>query len=133
MKILNYKLFTENKDYEETYWMDEVDGEEVKVTIHEVQDYLKSVNAPTIEIPVDEIYHMCCHEGKTDKDTIERSERSDLNFPIIIAKGLSGNWSMILDGHHRIFKAHNHGIEKINAIVLDLKKSPKIYQNLFDR
>ncbi len=55
MKILNYNLFLENKYYEETSWTAEVDGKEVKVTIHEVQDYLKSVNAATIEIPVNEI------------------------------------------------------------------------------
>lgn len=130
MRILNYSLFIENKDYEETSWTSN-DGQ--KVTIHEVQDYLKSINAPTIEIPVDEIYDMCCHEGKTDKGTIERSERSDLSFPIIIAKGLGGNWSMILDGHHRLFKAHNHSVSKIKATVLDLKEAPKIYQKLFDR
>ena len=74
---------------------------------------------------------MCCHKGKSDKGTIERSERSDLNFPIIIAKGLNGDWSMILDGHHRLFKAHNHDVDKITAIVLDLKDAPMKYQDLF--
>ena len=134
MRILNYDMFVnENKDYEETKWIADVDGKEVTISIHDVQDYLKSVNAPTIEIPVDEIYNMCCHEGKTDKQTIERSERSDLSFPIIIAKGTKGNWTMILDGHHRLFKAHNNGIKTIKAIVLDLKNAPKEYQVMFDR
>lgn len=133
MKILNYKLFIENKDFEETYWTTEVNGKQVKVTIHEIQDYLKSVNAPTIEIPVDEIYDMCCHAEKTDEETIERSERSDLSFPIIIAKGINGNWTMILDGHHRLFKAHNNGVKKIKATVLDLKEAPRVYQKLFSR
>lgn len=134
MRILNYNMFVnENKDYEETKWTADVDDKEVTITIHEVQDYLKSVNAPTIEIPVEEIYDMCCHEGKTDKQTIERSEKSDLSFPIIITKGSIGNWSMILDGHHRLFKAHNNGIEKIKAIVLDLKNAPKEYKVMFDK
>ena len=133
MKILNYKLFIENKDYEETSWTSEVDGKQVRVTIHEIQDYLKSVNAPTIEIPVNEIYDMCCHAEKTDKETIERSERADLIFPIIIAKGINGNWTMILDGHHRLFKAHNNGVKKIKATVLDLKDAPRVYQKLFSR
>ncbi len=130
MKILNYKLFIENKDYEETSWTSN-DGQ--KVTIHEVQDYLKSINSPIVEISVDEIYDMCCHIGKTDNETIERSERSDLSFPIIIAKGVDKDWSMILDGHHRLLKAYNNGVDKIKALVLDLANAPKIYQELFDK
>lgn len=138
MKILRYQMFigiitpkVENSQYENTSWTKEIDGREVTITIHQVQDYLKSVSAPVIEIPVSEIYHMCCHEGKTDIKTIDRSEKSDLSYPIIIAKGLNGEWSMILDGHHRLFKAHNHKIEKIKAIVLDLNQSPREYQSMF--
>ncbi len=139
MKILNYNFFVtsqrsnESLYYEQTSWSKYIDGEEVTITIQQVQRYLDDKKIPTIEIVVDEIYDMCCHAGKTDKQTLERSESSDLSYPIIISKGLDGNWSMILDGHHRLFKAHKHNISKIKARVIDLKEAPRIYQNLFGR
>ena len=117
----------ENKDYEETSWTD--NG--ITITIQEVQKYLDDNKVPTTKLDVEEIFPMCCHKDKTDKDTIERSERSNLDYPIIIAKGLSGNWTMILDGHHRLFKAHNNGIKTIKARVLDLKEAPEEYQKIF--
>jgi hypothetical protein len=117
----------EKSDYEETSW---TDGG-IKITIQDVQNFLDTNDVGIINIPVDEIFHMCCHRDKTDKATIERSERSSLDYPIIIAKGLDGNWTMILDGHHRLFKAHNHGIKYIKARVLDLKESPDEYRKIF--
>lgn len=126
-----FRIILEDKNYEETSWTDEINGKEITITIQEVQNYLDSVNAPTIEIPVSEVFNMCCHKGKTDKETIERSQRSNLDYPIIIAKNSSGKWTMILDGHHRLFKAHNNGIEKIKARVLELDEAPIEYQVMF--
>lgn len=139
MIILSYELFTihkftpkvENSHYKDTSWTDTIDGKEVTVTIQEVEDYLDSQNVPIIEIPVDEIFDMCAHKDKTDSETLSRSEQSELSFPIIIAKGIDGKWSMILDGHHRLLKAFNKGEKMIKARVLDLKTSPKEYQNIF--
>ena len=127
--LFTYEKFRilESKDYEETSW---TDGG-VTITIQDVQKYLDEKEVPVIELDVEEIFPMCCHRDKTDKATIERSERSNLDYPIIIAKGLAGNWTMILDGHHRLFKAHNHGIDKIKARVLDLKEAPEEYQKMF--
>ncbi len=122
----NFRIL-ESKDYEETSWTD--NG--VTITIQDVQKFLDDNNVGIVNIPVDEIFHMCCHRDKTDKATIERSERSNLDYPIIIAKGLDGKFTMILDGHHRLFKAHNHGIKNIKARVLDLKESPEEYKKMF--
>lgn len=121
----------ENKNYEETSWTAKIDGKEVTVTIQEVQKYLDETKAPTIELLVDDIYDMCVHKDKTDEATLKRSEESNLNYPIIIAKGEGGQWTMILDGHHRLFKAHNNQIDKIKARVLDLKNAPREYKVLF--
>jgi hypothetical protein len=122
----NFKIL-ENKDYEETSWT----NGDVTITIKEVQKFLDDNKVKITKIPVDEIFHMCCHRDKTDKKTIERSEKSDLDYPIIIAKGLARQWTMILDGHHRLFKAHNHGIKNIKARILDLKEAPEEYQKMF--
>jgi hypothetical protein len=139
MKILSYNLFTiqkitpkvENNHYKDTSWTDTIDGKEVTITIQEIEDYLDSKNVNIIEIPVNEVFTMCAHKDKTDSETLKRSEQSDLSFPIIVAKGLDGKWSMILDGHHRLLKAHNQGEEMIKARVLDLMTAPKEYQKMF--
>jgi len=131
-KIVPYdSSMMESSHYEETSWTVNIDGEDVTVTIKEIEKYLKKANAPVIEIPVKEIFHMCVHKDKKDKETLERSEKSDLKYPIIIAKNKSGKYTMILDGHHRLLKAKNNGVEKIKAQVLDLDKSPSVYQRLF--
>ena len=82
-KVFNMKKSNFNersKDYyKETNWED--DGN--KVYIHDVEDYLEDINASIIEIDVDKIKHMCIHLGKTDKETHNRSKKSDLSYPII--------------------------------------------------
>lgn len=113
--------------YEETSWSDG----DFTITIKEVQKFLDDNKVKITKIPVEEIFHMCCHRDKTDKKTIERAEKSNLDYPIIIAKGLAGQWTMILDGHHRLFKAHNNGIKNIKARILDLKEAPEEYQKMF--
>ena len=133
-EISKVKISISNKNnenhYDGTCWEDN----ENKVCIQDVQDYLEDINAPIIEIPVDEIKHMCVHLGKTDKETLTRSENSDLSYYIIISKNNKG-WKMILDGHHRLLKAINNNIPTIKAKVLDLEKDgvPYEFNNLFNR
>ena len=132
MKILPYKLFIENNHYKGTSWIDTIDGEEVTITIQELENYLDSIDAPIVDIPVDDLFNMCTHKDKTDMGTLDRSEKSDLSFPIIVAKGLDGKWVRVLDGHHRLLKAHNKGESMVRARVLDLKFAPKNYQRMFE-
>jgi hypothetical protein len=119
----------ENNHYQETSWTDNIDGKEVKITIQEVQDYLK--NSPIIDIPVSEISNLCIHKDKDDEETLLRSQKSDLSFPIIISKNEDGKYGMILDGHHRLLKAINNGEETIKAKVLDLSTAPREYKEMF--
>ena len=119
-RVKNWKQFlNENNNYEDTSWTMEIDGEEKTITIHEIQVFLKKT--PIIDIKVDDIKSKCIHLNKTDKETLLRSQKSDLNYPIIICKGLDGKLGMILDGHHRLKKAIDNDINMIKAKVLDLK------------
>ena len=63
-------------------------------------------------------------------ETKERSQESDLSFPIIICKDLEGNYSRILDGNHRLMKAKTLGEKYITAKVLDLKEVKKMKEFL---
>ena len=111
--------------------MADIDGEEVKVTIDEIEDYLK--DEPIIEIPVQEISNFCIHKDKDDESTKLRSQSSDLSFPIIISKDINGEYNMILDGHHRLLKAINTNKKTIRAKVLDLTTAPDKYKKMFNQ
>lgn len=119
----------ESKHYQETSWTDTIDGKKQTISIKEVEDFLK--NDAIIDINVKDIQDKCIHLNKTDKETLKRSENSDLSFPIIITKKQDGSWGMILDGHHRLKKAIDNDIETIKAKVLDLKEVPDLYKKMF--
>jgi len=127
MKYL--KTFEYYNHYQETSWIDTIDGKEVTITIGEIEKYLN--NSPVVEIPVDEIKDMCIHKDKKDEATRKRAEAADLSFPIIISKNTDGKYNMILDGHHRLQKAINTNEKYIKAKVLDLKTAPKEYKIMF--
>ena len=132
---INISQLKKENHYDGTSWKTEIDGKIVKVTIHDVQKYLDSLNTPIIEIPVNDIKEMCVHLGKTDKKTLQRSKNSNLSYPLIITKDNNGKYEMILDGHHRLLKAINNGIEKIKARVLyiDEPNVPIEFKKLFKR
>ena len=109
--------------YDETYWMLD-DG--TKLTINDVNDYLDSNNIDVVDIPVTDIKNLCI---ATD---VKRSEDSDLSYPIIITTN-DGKYGMLLDGHHRLFKAINNGVVNIKARVLELNDAPIDYKKLFNR
>ena len=128
--VYNWEQFNESSNsYKSTSWTIDMDGEEVTVKIKEIEDFLN--DSKIINIPVSKISNMCIHKDKTDKKTKSRVAKSDLSFPIIIAKGKNGKYSMILDGHHRLLKAINTNQKTIKAKVLNLKSAPKVYQKMF--
>ncbi len=118
----------ESNHYEETSWTVTKGGKEITATIQEINNYLK--DGEIIKIPVKDIQDMCIHKDKNDKETLKRSEQSNLYYPIIIVKQ-NNQYVMILDGHHRLKKAIVNNIDYIKAKVLDLDISPKKYKILF--
>lgn len=132
MKIIkSFKMFEGEDHYTSTSWTRDIDGVETTVTIGELEKYLEEKNVPVIELEVDKIFHLCAHKDKKDEKTLARIEEANLDYPIIVSRDLSGKYNRILDGMHRVLKAHNHKIMKIRAKVLDLKTSPKKYQIMF--
>jgi hypothetical protein len=129
-KIKNFRMF-ENQNYQTTSWADDIDGVQTTITIQEVEDYLEKMKVPITEIKVEEIINLCAHRDKTDKETLERSERASLDYPIIVSRNLQGKFNMILDGMHRVLKARNHNLTTIKARILDLKTAPVKYQQMF--
>lgn len=121
----------EKETYGETKWATRIGDRDVTITIHQVQNYLKEKEVPVVRIRVKEIEDMCIHRDKKDKKTLQRAQRSNLKYPIIIAKGKDGGWTMILDGHHRLKKAIEEGRKGIKAKILDLKYAPPSWKIMF--
>jgi len=96
----------------------------------DVQKYLDENDIPVTEIPVKDIFNKCAHRDKTDKETLDRSAKSDLKFPIIVLKK-NGKYHTVLDGHHRLLKAKNNNIDKIKARVFNLEDAPDEYKKVF--
>jgi len=129
MKIVNESLneyLYEN--YKETSWTKTINGKDKTISISDIEKYLK--DAKVFEIPVKNIANISILD-KTNAKTKERSEKANLEYPIIISKGEDGKYKMILDGHHRLLKAINHNIKTVKAKILDLKSSPKIFKIFF--
>jgi hypothetical protein len=101
----------------------------ITIKLTDVQRYLDENNIPVVNIPVKDVFHMCAHRNKTDKKTLDRSERSSLDFPIIVLKK-NGKYHMVLDGHHRLLKAKNNNIDKIKARVFNLEDAPDEYKKV---
>ena len=111
-------------------WTTEIDGKEITIPIEDVQKYLDKNNAPIVEIPVKDIFHLCAHRDKKAKETLERSQESSLDYPIIVSEK-DGKYTMVLDGHHRLLKAKNNNIDRIKARIIELSKAPYEYQKMF--
>ena len=109
----------------------------ITIKIADVQKYLDKNNIPVVNIPVKDVFNLtifsCAHgikQAKTDKETRDRSERSSLDYPIIVLKK-NGKYHMVLDGHHRLLKAKNNNIDKIKARVFNLEDAPDEYKKVF--
>jgi hypothetical protein len=110
----------------DTSWTDEYNGQEVTLSLQDVNDYLDKNNVDIEEIDPKQFEHLLI---KTERDP-QRVAKADLNFPIIITKN-NGKYTKILDGQHRLVKAITNKIPTIKAKILDLDKAPNNYKHIF--
>lgn len=99
----------------ETYWED--GGK--RITLEDINILLEDIKE--IDVEVSTISDFCIHINKTDIDTIDRSERADLSYPIIIISE-DNEYKMILDGHHRLLKCIRNGIKTIKAKIINIER-----------
>ena len=86
---------SQNKDWQETFWMDE--SGDHKITISQILDLLK--DEPIVNVKLEDLAHI------KDLSLFDhRVAEADLSCPIIIAER-DGQYTWILDGHHRRRKA----------------------------
>ncbi len=87
-------------------------------------------NTQIKQIPVKNIAHLSIHKDKKDDTTLQRVNRAELKYPILI---IDTNLKyMIIDGHHRLQKAINTNLGKINAKIININELPDEWKFLFE-
>ena len=109
-----------------TSWSGTFDGEEITITLDDINGFLDSENAPIIDIDPTTLEHLLIKVERVP----ERVQSASLDFPIILAEK-NGKFVKILDGQHRVAKCLQNDIKTIKARVLDLDKSDEKYKSMF--
>lgn len=118
-------------NWEYSYWKDTIDdGRVVIVTIQDIYDLIKRKQVPVQEIAVEILEPYAVHKYRTLPHVLDRVEKSNLDYPIIVIKTTDGRYR-IPDGHHRLQKAINNKIPCIKAYVIELEDMPSDWQKLF--
>ena len=68
-----------------------------------------------------------------DPEEIEKIEKADLQYPILIFVTSNGEFISIIDGHHRAQKAARKGLETIKAKIINIDCLPKHIRKVFSR
>jgi hypothetical protein len=107
----------------DTYW--ELENGE-RLTINDVNNYLDEQGVEVEELDP-KLFRDIIIDTKRDQN---RVDSADLDFPIIVTKK-DGEFTMVLDGQHRIVKCIQNGIETIKTRVLDLDTAPEKMKKIF--
>jgi hypothetical protein len=114
-----------NEGLYDTSWENEEGDKITLMDLLNVTDYL-----PVEEISVEELKpHLLTWDG--DDEEVEKIERADLQYPILIFVNDDGNFISIIDGHHRAQKAVRKGLETIKAKVIPINSLPKDIRRVF--
>ena len=117
-------------NWEYAYWKNIIDDRVVNVTIKDVFDLIKRKQVPVQEIAVEILEPYALHRYNTLPRVLDRVEKSNLDYPIIVFKKTDGKYQ-IPDGHHRLQKAINNKIPCIKAYVIEFEDIPSDWQKLF--
>lgn len=110
-----------------TSWSRNYKGENITISLNDINNYLDKNKVPVKYVDPKSIEQ---HLIKVKRDP-QRINKSNLDFPIIIAKK-NGEFVKILDGQHRVVKGLINKIDKIKVRVLDLDNVPHEYQHMFE-
>ena len=116
------------EDFGDTAWKDtawqDIDGN--KVTLTDVINYLDK-KGDGIEELDPKLFEDIIIDVERDQN---RVDSANLDFPIIVSKR-NDNFTMVLDGQHRVVKCIKNGIKTIKTRVLDLDTAPEEFLKIF--
>ncbi len=112
---------------DDTSWNDS----EGKTTIT-LRQLLKAVeNIPVVDFPVSKLKKRLL-SWKDNPEEIEKIEKSDLQYPILIFMNDDSSIKTIVDGHHRAQKAVAHNLISVKAKLIKFSSLPIEYREVFE-
>lgn len=109
----------------DTSWTDD-DGD--KITLLDLLNATQDI--PVQKLSVEELKpYLLSWDG--DEEEIEKIEKVDLNYPILIFVNDEGGIISIIDGHHRAQKAVRKGLETIKGKLIPISSLPKKMKKIF--
>ena len=113
-----------NEGLHDTSWENEGD----KVTLIELLNATKDI--PVKKISVNKIKSKLLTWGDDEKE-IDKIEKSNLKYPILIFVDDNNKFISIIDGHHRGQKAVRHKLKTIKAKIIPINSLPKNFKKVF--
>jgi len=110
----------------DTYWINE---EGKKTTLIDLLDATKDIKVKKISIGWLEP-HLLNWNNK--KEEIEKIEKADLRYPILIFVDNEGEFISIIDGHHRVQKAIRHQMKSIDGKIIPIDSLPANIREVFN-
>mgnify|MGYP003647824702 CR=1 FL=1 len=118
------RLMGINEGLHDTYWENSAGDKITLIDLLKVTKYI-----PVEEISIDELEpHLL---ELDDVDDVDRIGKSDLQYPILTLVS-DGKITSIIDGHHRIRKAINGGLETIKGKKIPITTLPKAIRTIFE-
>ena len=107
----------------DTFWEDK-DG--FRLTLTDINNYLDEQGVEVEEVDP-RLFEDILIDVKRDQN---RVDSASLDYPIVVSKK-NGEFTMILDGQHRVVKCIQNNIRTIKTRVLDLDTAPEKIKNMF--
>lgn len=114
-----------NEGLRDTSWQND-EGD--KVTLMDLLNATKDI--PVKKISVNKIKSKLLTWDDDDKE-IDKIEKSNLQYPILIFVNDDGKFISIIDGHHRAQKAVRHKLKTIKAKLIPINSLPKDMRKVF--
>jgi len=115
------RLMGINEGLHDTYWENSAGDKITLIDLLKVTKYI-----PVEEISIDEL-----DPHLLELDDVDRIGKADLQYPILTSVS-DGKITSIIDGHHRIRKAINGGLETIKGKKIPITTLPKNIRIIFE-
>ncbi len=99
-----------------------------KITLIELLNSTENISVSTISVNKLKKY-LLTWNGNNEE--LEKIEKSDLQYPILIFVEDDGSPITIIDGHHRVHKAVKNKLETIKAKLIPINSLPKNMRKVF--
>ena len=114
-----------NEGLHDTSWEND-EGD--KITLTDLLNVTKDI--PVKKISLNKIKSKLLTWDDDDKE-IDKIEKSNLQYPILIFVDDNNKFISIIDGHHRAQKAVRHKLKTIRAKVIPINSLPKNIRKVF--